>query len=127
MNSELYCAHPDWAVAIPGREPSFGRNQLILDLSRREVRDYIVENVGKILYSAPVSYVKWDMNRHMSDVFSAASPAGEFCHRYMMGLYEVLERIFRPRPDVLLESCSQRKTALTRNAVLLSQSGIRRN
>lgn len=106
IDSELYRAHPDWAVKLPERAPSFGRNQLLLDLTRGEVRDYIVENVTRILDSAQISYVKWDMNRHMSDVYSAVTPAGEFYHRYIMGLYDVLGRIFRPRPHILFESCS---------------------
>lgn len=106
VDSDLYRTHPDWAIKLPKRAPSFGRNQLLLDLSRAEVRDYIAENVGKILDSAEISYVKWDMNRHMSDLFSAACPMGELYHRYILGLYDVLERIFRPRPQILLESCS---------------------
>ncbi len=105
-DSDLYRAHPDYAVRLPGREPSLGRSQLLLDLVNPAVRDYIVEQVTRILDSVGISYVKWDMNRHMSDVFSPHCPAGEFCHRYILGLYEVLERIFRPRPHILLESCS---------------------
>lgn len=106
MDSELYRAHPEYAVKLPGRDPSFGRNQLLLDLTKAEVRDYIVTNVSGILDSADISYVKWDMNRHMSDMFSENCPSGEFYHRYILGLYDVLERIFRPRPQILLESCS---------------------
>lgn len=105
-DSELYRAHPEYAVKLPTREPSFGRNQLILDLTREEVRSYICESMCGILDSADISYVKWDMNRHMSDVFSECCPSGEFYHRYIMGLYDILERIFRPRPHILLESCS---------------------
>lgn len=106
MNSEIFRSHPDYAVRLPNREPSLGRNQLLLDLTNLAVRDYIVENVSRILDRADISYVKWDMNRHMSDVFSEHCTPGEFYHRYIMGLYEVLERIFRPRPHILLESCS---------------------
>ena len=106
-DSELYRAHPDWAIKPPIGEPCFGRNQLLLDLTRQEVRDYIVENVGRTLDSAKISYVKWDMNRHMSDAYSPLlSNQGEFSHRYIMGLYEVLGRIFTPRPHILFESCS---------------------
>lgn len=106
-DSKLYRAHPDWAITPPVGEPTLGRNQLLLDLTRPEVRDYIVESVGNVLDSAKISYVKWDMNRHMSDVYSAAlSNQGEFAHRYIMGLYEVLGRIFTPRPHILFESCS---------------------
>ncbi|MEZ4628485.1 MAG: alpha-galactosidase, partial [Eubacteriales bacterium] len=106
-DSDLYRAHPEYAVTTPGRAPLYGRNQLVLDLCNPDVRDYIVNNVSKILDDASVDYVKWDMNRHISD---ACSPVlvnqGEFYHRYMMGLYDVLSRIFRPRPQILLESCS---------------------
>lgn len=105
-DSDLYRAHPEYAVKLPSRTPSFGRNQLLLDLTKKEVRDYIVKSVGDVLDSAKISYVKWDMNRHMSDIFSDACPSGEFFHRYILGLYEVLSRIFRPRPRILLESCS---------------------
>ena len=107
-DSDLYRAHPDWAIAVPGREPSFGRNQLVLDLTRSDVRDYIVEAVSSILDSAPIEYVKWDYNRHISDMYSLSlANQGEFFHRYILGLYEVLRRIFVERhPTVLLESCS---------------------
>lgn len=105
-DSELYRAHPEYAMQLPGRTPALGRGQLLLDLANPAVRDYIVENVGRILDSANITYVKWDMNRHMSDLFSSVCPAGELHHRYVLGLYEVLERIFRPRPQILLESCA---------------------
>lgn len=106
-DSELYRSHPDWAISAPGRKPGMGRNQLTLDLTRAEVRDYIVENVGRIIDSAGLKYVKWDYNRDISDAYSAGlANQGEFFHRYILGLYEVLGRIFRPRPHVLLESCS---------------------
>ena len=107
VDSGLYRTHPDWAIRPPSGKPCFGRNQLLLDLTRQEVRDYIVESVGKTLDGARISYVKWDMNRHMSDAYSPLlSNQGEFSHRYIMGLYEVLGRIFTPRPHILLESCS---------------------
>lgn len=105
-DSDLYRAHPEYAIAPPGRAPLLGRNQLLLDLTNPAVRDYIVREVCAVLDSADISYVKWDMNRHISDMFSACCSAGEFFHRYSMGLYEVLGRIFRPRPHILLESCS---------------------
>ena len=107
-DSQLYRAHPDWAIHVPGRTPSQGRNQLVLDLTRPEVRDYIVEAVDKILRSAPIEYVKWDYNRHISDAFSPAlTHQGEFFHRYILGLYDVLRRLFLEKhPDILLEGCS---------------------
>ena len=97
-DSDLYRAHPDWALTDEF-EPVLGRHQLLLDLTKQEVRDYIVHSVTGILDSASISYVKWDMNRHSVAVGSKA-------HDYILGLYEVLDRIFTPRPQILLESCS---------------------
>ena len=107
-DSDLYRAHPDWVIRVPEREPSFSRNQLVLDLTKREVRDYIVESVCAVLDSAEIEYVKWDYNRHISDMYSTSlKNQGEFFHRYILGLYEILRRIFVERhPSVLLESCS---------------------
>lgn len=107
-DSELYRAHPDWAITVPDREPGYGRNQLVLDLTRKEVRDYIVDSVSSVLDSAQIEYVKWDYNRHISDMYSKSlNNQGEFFHRYILGLYEVLRRIFKEKhPEVLLESCS---------------------
>ena len=107
-DSDLYRAHPDWAISVPGRDPSFSRNQLVLDLTRADVRDYIVESVSAVLESARIEYVKWDYNRHISDMYSASlKNQGEFFHRYILGLYDVLRRIFvEKHPTVLLESCS---------------------
>ena len=106
-DSDLYRAHPEYAVKSPNRTPSLGRNQLVLDLCNPAVRDYIVENVSHILDTCGVDYVKWDYNRHMTDCYSACiGNQGGFFHRYMLGLYEVLSRVFRPRPHILLESCS---------------------
>ena len=107
VDSELYRAHPEYAVTTPGKAPGFGRNQLVLDLCNPAVRDYIVENVSRILDQNNIAYVKWDMNRHISDAYSACiENQGEFFHRYMLGLYEVLRRIFYERPHILFESCS---------------------
>ncbi len=106
-DSELYRIHPEYAAATPGKKPTLGRNQLVLDLCNPAVRDYIVNSVSTILDEAGISYVKWDMNRHISDAFSPLlKDQGEFFHRYILGLYEIFERIFRPRPHILLESCS---------------------
>ncbi|WP_040952232.1 alpha-galactosidase [Gorillibacterium massiliense] len=108
-DSELYRAHPDWCLHVPGRRRSEARQQLVLDYSRQDVRDYIVKTVSDILASAPITYVKWDMNRNMSEIGSALLPAErqrETAHRYMLGLYEVLERITSAFPKVLFESCS---------------------
>lgn len=108
-DSDLYRAHPDWCIHIPGRERTECRNQLTLDLSREEVCDYIIKTVGGILDEANIGYVKWDMNRHMSELGSAGLPADrqrEMPHRYMLGLYRVMEEIVTSHPDVLFESCS---------------------
>ncbi|MBP3673551.1 MAG: alpha-galactosidase [Oscillospiraceae bacterium] len=98
-DSDLYRAHPDWALGNAGFSDLLGRNQLLLDLSKPEVRDYIVENVGRTLDGANISYVKWDMNRH-------SVALGARAHDHILGLYDVLRRIFGPRPNILLESCS---------------------
>ncbi len=107
-DSDLYRAHPDWAVSIEGRSLTLGRNQLVLDLTRREVREYIIESVDRVLRSSNIEYVKWDYNRHISDMYSATlSQQGEFFHRYILGLYEVIDEIFNKRhPKILFESCS---------------------
>ncbi len=106
-DSDLFRAHPEYAVQVPGKQPTLGRNQLVLDLCNPEVRDYIVTSVSHILDETEIAYVKWDMNRHISDAFSFhLENQGEFFHRYIMGLYDILEKIFRPRPHILLESCS---------------------
>lgn len=97
-DSDLYRAHPDWALTDSFPDV-LGRNQLLLDLTKAEVRDYIVENVIRILDTAAISYVKWDMNRH-------SIALGARAHDYILGLYDVLRRIFSPRPKILLESCS---------------------
>ncbi len=108
-DSDLYRAHPDWAIAIPGRTPGLARNQYVLDVSRREVRDYILDMMFKVLHSANIKYVKWDMNRPLSDVGSAVLDAerqGELSHRYVLGMYEMQERLLQEFPDLLLENCS---------------------
>jgi len=108
-DSELYRAHPDWCLHIPGRRRTEARQQLILDYSRADVREYIVRVMSDILSSCPIRYVKWDMNRNMTEIGSALLPAErqrETAHRYMLGLYEVLERITTAFPHILFESCS---------------------
>ncbi len=107
-DSELYRAHPDYAMAIPGRTPSLARDQYVLDLTRREVRDCVYEQISAVLRSAPISYVKWDMNRPLTDVYSPSLPRsrqGETAHRYVLGLYELQERLVTDFPDILLENC----------------------
>lgn len=107
-DSDLYRAHPDWAISIPGRSRTLGRNQMTLDLTRKEVREYIIESVDKVLSGANIEYVKWDYNRHISDMYSSGlRQQGEFFHRYILGIYEVLNEIFHVRhKNILFESCS---------------------
>ena len=108
-DSDLYRAHPDWAIQIPGREPGLSRQQLVLDITRKEVEDYTYESVAKILRSANIEYVKWDMNRQLTDIGSATLPAdqlGEFYHRYVLALYRLQERLITEFPKLLLENCS---------------------
>ncbi len=105
-DSELYREHPDWAIAIPGRAASECRSQFVLDLTRPEVRDYVYEAVASVLRECNIKYVKWDMNRPLTDVGSVSTRAGELHHRYMLGVYELMERLVTEFPELLLENCS---------------------
>ena len=108
-DSCLYREHPDWALTIPGRKPCRSRNQLVLDMSRSEVRDYVFDSIAAVLKSANVEYVKWDMNRSICDVYSAVLPKerqGEVYHRYVIGIYDLMERFTSSFPNILFEGCS---------------------
>lgn len=108
-DSELYRAHPDYALQIPGREPTQARQQLVLDLSRKEVRECVYKQIHAVLSSANIEYVKWDMNRELTDVYSpglAPDAQGELYHRYVLGVYELQERMLQDFPHLLLENCS---------------------
>ncbi len=108
-DSDLYRAHPDWAIQIPGRVGGLARNQYVLDMSRTEIQDYIFDLVAGILRSANIEYVKWDMNRPLSDIGSYALTAerqGELYHRYVLGVYRLQERLVTEFPHLLLENCS---------------------
>lgn len=106
-DSDLYRTHPDWAVQAPGTAPSLSRNQLVLDLCRTQVQDYIIENVNRILSSAPIRYVKWDMNRPLTEFYSPAlSEQGRFAHSWVLGLYRILNAIIKANPEVLFEGCA---------------------
>ena len=108
-DSKLYEQHPDWAIAVPGRTATLSRNQYVLDLSRKEVRDYVFDMISNILHSANIEYVKWDMNRQLSDMGSyelSSDRQGELYHRYVLGVYELQERLITEFPDLLLENCS---------------------
>jgi alpha-galactosidase len=108
-DSDLYRAHPDWCVHVPGRPRTEGRHQLVLDMGRPEVRRYVVDAVSAVLRSAPISYVKWDMNRHITEPGSAGLPPErqkETYHRYILGLYAAMDELTRAFPEVLFEGCS---------------------
>lgn len=108
-DSDLYRAHPDWAIQIPGRVPSLCREQYVLDLTRKEIRDHVFESISKVLKSANITYVKWDMNRQLTDIGSFCldkDSQGELYHRYVLGVYELQERFITEFPDILLENCS---------------------
>lgn len=108
-DSDLYRSHPDWALTIPGRHPVLGRNQLVLDFSRKEVRDAVFESIAKVIDSADISYIKVDMNRSLCDVYSktySTQNFGTLCYRYMLGVYDFFERINERYPDILVEGCS---------------------
>ena len=108
-DSNLFREHPDWAIQIPNREITQSRAQYVLDLSRKEVVDYVYEAVASILRSANIAYVKWDMNRQLTTIGSVKLPAdrqGELYHRYMLGVYELQERLITEFPELLLENCS---------------------
>lgn len=108
-DSDLYRAHPDWCLHIDGRPMSLGRYQLILDLTRKEVEDYVFDSMCRVLDSANIEYVKWDFNRNFTEAGSVALPAErqkEVPHRYMLALYRLLERLVSRYPHLLLEGCA---------------------
>jgi alpha-galactosidase len=100
-DSDLYRAHPDWAISVPNRISSLSRNQLILDLSRDDVCDYIITAVSDVLKSANIEYVKWDMNRPMTDM-----PYEGYNHKYTLGFYKIMDAITGAFPNILFEGCS---------------------
>lgn len=109
VDSDLYREHPDWAIAIPGKDHSEGRHQRILDLSNPEVTDYVTEAMCKVFSSASIDYVKWDYNRIFSDVYSPylkEKSSGELFHRYILGLYRVMEALVKKYPHILFEGCA---------------------
>ena len=108
-DSDLYREHPDWAIAIPGRPGTESRQQFVLDLSRQEVVDCMYEQVASVLRSANIEYVKWDMNRQLTDIGSYGLPAdrqGELYHRYVLAVYQMQDRLTKEFPHLLLENCS---------------------
>lgn len=108
-DSDLYRAHPEWALKVPGRTPAYGRNQLVLDMANPRVVDHLYKCFSRILDEDGVDYIKWDMNRNMTDVYSNALPAErqlEASHRYMLGVYDLMERLTSAHPEVLFEGCA---------------------
>lgn len=104
-DSSLYREHPDWAMQVPGRNPVRARNQLVLDFSRSEVRSHIFEQICSILDQGNVEYIKWDMNRSLSDIYSAKAHQGAVIYDYVLGVYDFLEKLMKRYPDILLEGC----------------------
>ncbi|MDO4334044.1 MAG: alpha-galactosidase [Eubacteriales bacterium] len=106
-DSDLFRAHPDWALRIPGRDPVRSRNQLVLDFSRKDVVDYVFEKICGVLDQGNIEYIKWDMNRSLSDCYSRNTcDQGRVMYDYVLGLYDFLERLLKRYPDILLEGCS---------------------
>ncbi len=108
-DSDLFRARPDWAIGVPGRSRTESRQQLVLDFSRLEVVDHIADALTAVLSSAPIAYVKWDMNRNITEPWTPSLPAdrqGEFFHRYILGVYELYRRLTTRFPDILFESCA---------------------
>lgn len=108
-DSELYKNHPDWLIKIPGRTPALCREQYVLDLSRKEIVDYVYDTIKNVVSSANIKYVKWDMNRQLTDLGSIGlnkDSQGELSHRYVLGVYDLMDRFTKDFPDILLENCS---------------------
>lgn len=108
-DSDLYRAHPDWILSTPGRDESLGRNQCVLDFSRAEVVDFIYGSMSKVLRESKISYVKWDMNRYITECYSRASDASSqqsVPHRFILGVYDLYGRLIKEFPHILFESCS---------------------
>ncbi len=108
-DSELYRKHPEWAIQIKGREMTMSREQYVLDYSNKEVRDYVYGMMRNILDSANIEYIKWDMNRQLTEVGSTSLPKNrqrELWHRYVLGVYDLMDRLTTDYPHILLENCS---------------------
>ena len=105
-DSDIYRSHPDWAIQIPSRKPVRARNQLVLDFSRKEVRDHIFDQICAVLDQGNIEYVKWDMNRSLTDIYSIEHAQGKVTYDYVRGVYEFLERLMHRYPDMLIEGCS---------------------
>lgn len=109
IDSKLYQAHPEWMIKTPGRGQTPGRHQFVLDMSRQEVVDYLFGLMSHIIQDAKLDYIKWDMNRNITEMYGADLPADqqlEFSHRYILGVYDLYDRLTKAFPDVLFESCA---------------------
>lgn len=109
VDSELYRTHPEWMICTPHRKPSVGRHQYVLDFTNQEVIDYLFDAISSIIQETKLEYIKWDYNRHITDAYTAtllATKQMEFGHRYILGVYQLLERLTKAYPEVLFESCS---------------------
>ena len=106
-NSDLYREHPEWAIQVPGKHPVHGRNQLVLDFANPTVVDHIYEQIAAVLRQGDINYVKWDMNRSLCDIYSGSMVwQGNVMYDYMLGVYDLLERLTQAFPDMLWEGCS---------------------
>ncbi len=108
-DSEIYRAHPDYAIGVPGRDHCRTRQQLMMDLTRADVRDYIADSVNKILHSHQIDYVKWDYNRDVTEQYTLGLPPerqSEFAYRFALGVYDLFERIVEGNPDIFFEGCA---------------------
>ena len=126
-DSDLFRAHPDWAIGVPGRARTESRQQLVLDYARPEVVDHIADALTAVLSSAPIDYVKWDMNRNITEPWTASVPAdrqGEFFHRYILGVYELYRRLTERLPGHPVRVVRRRRRALRRRAPRLRPAGL---
>ena len=126
-DSDLYRAHPDWVVGIEGRQRTESRQQLVLDFGRPEVVDHLADALGAILASAPITYVKWDMNRYLTEVGSGALPPGrqgETSHRHTLGVYELYRRLIARVPGRAVRVVRQRRRPLRPGDACLRAAGL---
>ncbi|MCX4267463.1 MAG: alpha-galactosidase [Lachnospiraceae bacterium] len=105
-DSDFYRAHPDWVLQIPGRKPVYSRNQLVLDFSRKEVREAVFLQICQVLDQGNVEYVKWDMNRSLAEAYSMEHNQGKVMYQYVIGVYDFLEKMLKRYPQILIEGCS---------------------
>lgn len=105
-DSDLYRKHPDWAMQNPGRNPARGRNQLVLDFSRKEVREHIFDQICRVLDQGNIEYIKWDMNRSLTDFYSAENRQGKVAYDFVIGLYDFMEKLLAKYPKLMIEGCS---------------------